>query len=88
MSVSHLPRNRKPTRLPRARVPWQDTKYLRSVLPSLEPGVKERMLQELKQKVELIKRNKSQIRELEREITGYSIPLSIWLSASSSARLL
>ena len=44
--------------------------------------MKERMLQELKQKVKLIKSNKSQIRELEREITGYSIPLSIWLSAS------
>jgi len=48
----------------------QDTKHLRMVLSKLDIGTKERLLSELKQKVETVKAYKDGIRELEREITG------------------
>jgi len=40
------------------------------VLSKLDIGTKERLLSELKQKVETVKAYKDRIRELEREITG------------------
>jgi len=51
----------------------EDTKHLRMVLSKLDIGTKERLLSELKQKVETVKAYKDRIRELEREITDLNI---------------
>ena len=68
--------------IPHAGIRWQDTKRLRCVMPSLEgkPLVKEGMLLELKEKVSMIKTNKSKIQDLEREITGTKFPVLVQCS--------